>query len=215
MSLVDEFMSLAGISDESLAIFYLESSDYNIEEAMNNYFSNNNLDDQKHHEETVRAPDSAHSQVLLAHNHHSFNNSNNQASVFSMSGKVSNKNRRDKTLEEIFKPPFELMFDGTFMEAKKLAKQKQKWLLVNIQKGDVFHSNELNRDVWRSELVSDLIRNYFVFWQKLENVGEGIVILLFFLLNNSYYYIIKYFSFFSIAIYSFLQSKLFPIYCNY
>ncbi|RHY29332.1 hypothetical protein DYB32_005219 [Aphanomyces invadans] len=50
-------------------------------------------------------------------------------------------------------------------EARQLAKQERKWLLVNVQDDTVFASLRLNRDTWNDDFVQNLITSGFVFWQ--------------------------------------------------
>lgn len=38
-----------------------------------------------------------------------------------------------RTLAHLFRPPFELLFNGTFEEAKREGARTRKWLLVNVQ----------------------------------------------------------------------------------
>jgi len=38
-----------------------------------------------------------------------------------------------QTLADIFRPPFDLLFPGTFEEARLQSTRLKKWLLVNIQ----------------------------------------------------------------------------------
>ena len=52
-----------------------------------------------------------------------------------------------------------------------MAKDSKRWLLVNIQKDSEFASHALNRDVWRDELVENLVREGFIFWQTVSIDG--------------------------------------------
>jgi hypothetical protein len=45
--------------------------------------------------------------------------------------------------------------------------------LVNIQNDDDFACHALNRDVWRDELVENLVREGFVLWQAMSNTNDG------------------------------------------
>jgi len=45
--------------------------------------------------------------------------------------------------------------------------------MVNIQRDNEFSSHALNRDVWRDELVENLIREGFIFWQTMDVSAEG------------------------------------------
>jgi hypothetical protein len=69
-------------------------------------------------------------------------------------------------LADMFAPPTHLMHKaGGFAGARAVAKDSKRWLLVNIQRDSEFSSHALNRDVWRDELVENLIREGFIFWQ--------------------------------------------------
>jgi len=71
-------------------------------------------------------------------------------------------------LADMFAPPNHLMYsEGGFEGARTMAKDSKRWLLVNIQKDSEFASHALNRDVWRDELVENLVREGFVLWQTV------------------------------------------------
>jgi hypothetical protein len=71
-------------------------------------------------------------------------------------------------LTDMFAPPDHLLHKaGGFQGARTVAKDSKRWLLVNIQKDDEFACHALNRDVWRDELVENLIREGFIFWQQV------------------------------------------------
>jgi UBX domain-containing protein 7 len=71
-------------------------------------------------------------------------------------------------LSDMFAAPVHLIHRaGGFQGARTMAKDSKRWLLVNIQQDSVFASHALNRDVWRDELVDNLIREGFIFWQQV------------------------------------------------
>ena len=75
-------------------------------------------------------------------------------------------NDRATSLSDMFAPPSHLLHTGGgFMGARTVAKESKKWLLVNLQNEDDFACHALNRDVWREELVENLIREGFIFLQ--------------------------------------------------
>jgi hypothetical protein len=74
-------------------------------------------------------------------------------------------------LSDMFAPPENLIYkEGGFDGARTMAKDNKRWLLVNIQRDSEFSSHALNRDVWRDELVENLIREGFIFWQSVSHV---------------------------------------------
>lgn len=71
-------------------------------------------------------------------------------------------------LEDMFAAPKHLMHTaGGFQGARAIAKDSRRWLLVNIQRDSEFSSHALNRDVWNNDLIENLIREGFIFWQQV------------------------------------------------
>jgi hypothetical protein len=71
-------------------------------------------------------------------------------------------------LSDMFAPPTHLIHSaGGFQGARTSAKDSKRWLLVNIQSDKEFSTHALNRDVWRDELIENLIREGFIFWQTV------------------------------------------------
>ncbi|XP_062113102.1 plant UBX domain-containing protein 7 isoform X3 [Humulus lupulus] len=81
-------------------------------------------------------------------------------------------NARDN-LASLYRPPFHIMFQGSFEKAKGTASSQDKWLLVNLQSTKEFSSHMLNRDTWANEAVSQTISTNFVFWQVYDDTTEG------------------------------------------
>jgi len=73
---------------------------------------------------------------------------------------------------ELYKAPDELNHAGDFESAQQKAKAEEKWLLVNIQKGDVFDSHKLNH-VFRDEMIHEMVDASFVFWQRDYSKSQG------------------------------------------
>jgi len=78
-----------------------------------------------------------------------------------------------QTLATLFRPPIELLFKGTFKEAKEVSVAENKWLLVNIQSITEFNSQRLNRDTWSNPVLSALISENFTFYQVFSDTEEG------------------------------------------
>lgn len=84
---------------------------------------------------------------------------------------TSEEQKSIERLADMFSPPKNLIFDqGGFEGARAMAKDSKRWLLVNIQRDSEFASHALNRDVWRDELVENLVREGFIFWQTVSVV---------------------------------------------
>jgi hypothetical protein len=74
-------------------------------------------------------------------------------------------------LADMFAPPDHLIYkEGGFEGARTMAKDNKRWLLVNLQKDSEFSCHALNRDVWRDELVENLVREGFIFWQAVRKL---------------------------------------------
>eukprot|EP01018_Ginkgo_biloba_P029944 Gb_39568 [translate_table: standard] len=76
-------------------------------------------------------------------------------------------------LAALYRPPFGLMFQGSFEQAKIEAAGQGKWLLANMQSTREFSSYMLNRDTWANEAVKETISTTFVFWQIYDDTEEG------------------------------------------
>ncbi|GKY91172.1 hypothetical protein MPSEU_000089900 [Mayamaea pseudoterrestris] len=77
-------------------------------------------------------------------------------------------------LSDMFAAPTHLIHrTGGFNGARAMAKDSKRWLLVNVQSDKEFSSHALNRDVWRDELVENLIREGFIFWQTMDDNPDG------------------------------------------
>jgi UBX domain-containing protein 7 len=80
-------------------------------------------------------------------------------------GGASEQSARSNMLARLFQPPWDLMFGGSWEEARDDGKEQKKWILVNIQDGSIFDCQALNRDLWKNEGVVETIKENFVFLQ--------------------------------------------------
>ncbi|CAG8617567.1 1264_t:CDS:10 [Acaulospora morrowiae] len=76
-------------------------------------------------------------------------------------------------LADIYRPPFDIMSKENFDRTRNEARNKQKWLMVDIQEGSEFRCLQLNRDLWSDKTVKDVIREHFLFLQFDSNSTEG------------------------------------------
>lgn len=77
-------------------------------------------------------------------------------------------------LSDMFAAPLHLIHKGGgFQGARNVAKDTRRWLLVNLQSDSDFACHALNRDVWRDELVENLVREGFIFWQSTNTTTDG------------------------------------------
>lgn len=94
-------------------------------------------------------------------------NASSRSSAISaaFTGGDSDESNRTRDFSSLFVPPVDIMFKGTYSEARALAKSEGKWLLVNIQDEIVFASHMLNRDTWSDDVVQNVVASGYVFWQ--------------------------------------------------
>ena len=109
------------------------------------------------------------------------NNDDNDDDSHDLGGATSTTSRgggattQPPSLQTMFAPPSHLIhLAGGFMGAKNFAKDARRWLLVNIQSEEDFACHALNRDVWRDELVENLVRDGFILFQAVSK-DMGIV----------------------------------------
>lgn len=126
-------------------------------------------------EEDLRAPDPQYTQTLLSP-------PSNRTGVVSASTGFPQQNVTALAVESsagtvafrgLFELPEGLSCQDAFARARELCRLQKKWLLVNIQQVDAFESLRLNRDVWKAEVVVDLIKDFFIFWQRTNQSEEG------------------------------------------
>ncbi|KAG1663354.1 UBX domain-containing protein 7 [Nymphon striatum] len=90
-----------------------------------------------------------------------------------INGEPSISSKKRKTLEDLFRPPLDLMHRGSFETAKELGKKSLKWLMINIQDAQEFSCQILNRDLWSKQVVKNIIKDNFIFWQVYQDSEEG------------------------------------------
>lgn len=78
-----------------------------------------------------------------------------------------------RTLANIFRPPLEVLFTGSFERAKREGSLQKRWLLVNIQDVQEFASSQLNRDTWSNPELKKMIADSFLMVQTSKDSEEG------------------------------------------
>lgn len=102
-----------------------------------------------------------------------FRDFSEETEEFALSSEDEETWNKSKKLSELFKAPYDIIFNGSFQEARDKAKKESKWLLVNIQEPSEFACQVLNRDLWKDKDVKDLIKKDFVFIQYPITSREG------------------------------------------
>ena len=90
---------------------------------------------------------------------------NDRDVLASSTGGASEASSRANRLAKLFQPPWELMYKGPWDSAREEGREGKKWLLVNIQNGNVFDCQALNRDLWKEPSVVETVRENFLFLQ--------------------------------------------------
>jgi hypothetical protein len=97
---------------------------------------------------------------------------NAAAAAMEQQEEEESKQPAEPGLDDLFAPPTNLMFQGGFQGARAVAKDAKRWLLVNIQQDASFASHALNRDVWRNDLVENLVREGFILFQTVRRKSD-------------------------------------------
>lgn len=88
-------------------------------------------------------------------------------------GGASEQSSKMNMLAELFRPPFEMMYQGTWEKARDLGKEEEKWLIVNIQDPAIFDCQRLNRDIWKNDDIKATVRENFIFMQYAKDDPRG------------------------------------------
>ncbi|PHH71189.1 hypothetical protein CDD80_5465 [Ophiocordyceps camponoti-rufipedis] len=91
-----------------------------------------------------------------------------------------------RRLEDLFRPPYDLMTRAPWDEARTLGKSLKKWLLVNLQDMNDFNCQALNRDIWKDQAVQDLVEENFIFMQYDKDYPDAEEYVTFYLPHRSY-----------------------------
>ncbi|KAF4633730.1 hypothetical protein G7Y89_g4386 [Cudoniella acicularis] len=88
-------------------------------------------------------------------------------------GGASEASSKAARLAELFRPPFELMSQLPWDDARDTGKEEGKWILVNIQDPSIFDCQQLNRDIWKHEGIKELVKENFIFMQYSKDDPRG------------------------------------------
>lgn len=81
--------------------------------------------------------------------------------------------KKRRTLEDLFRPPLDIMHRGSFESARESGQVSNRWLMVNVQDSQEFSCQILNRDVWSNKAVKNYIIKHFIFWQVYSDSSDG------------------------------------------
>lgn len=80
---------------------------------------------------------------------------------------------KSNLLAEMFRPPHEIMSRLPWDDAREQGRDKEKWILVNIQDAGIFDCQVLNRDIWKNPGVMETVRENFIFMQYSKDDPRG------------------------------------------
>lgn len=148
-------------SDVDVAIRFLESTEGNLEDAVDWFFDLEN-DDGKVSVECASLPANPNLSALTD-NHFQCED-----------GEVGVGSASPPSEPDLYAPPTHLQCtDRGFEVAITLARKKERFLLVSLHCDSVFLCYELNRDVWRDESVENVVLCSFLFWHDVSTMVAG------------------------------------------
>eukprot|EP00920_Eleutheroschizon_duboscqi_P030990 GHVT01075023.1.p1 GENE.GHVT01075023.1~~GHVT01075023.1.p1 ORF type:complete len:352 (-),score=50.53 GHVT01075023.1:2365-3420(-) len=194
---VAQFMNVTGETNSGVAQQYLQMTGNDIEQAVMTFLEAPPHVEKDREGDTVpaegeqlaeddplRAPDLMYSQTLLA----SANGGQYTLASSALSGTVTPtrempvnsmtsygtpRTQGDLIFSNLFSAPKDMISQKPFSEARTQAVSGGKMILVNIQKSNEFESHRLNRDVWNDEVIQDVVRCSFVFWQRAAGTEDA------------------------------------------
>ena len=129
-------------------------------------------------EEFVRAPDMPKREVIIDAGYQNISDPVLRASAVATAAGQKGTPRflPDKaptTLEELYALPTDLMFEGSFMEARRYAESQNLRLMVFIQHEDLFASHQFVRDIVKDPEVLATLRESFVVWYSRFSLDDS------------------------------------------
>ncbi|KPM40863.1 hypothetical protein AK830_g5701 [Neonectria ditissima] len=91
-----------------------------------------------------------------------------------------------RRLEDLFRPPYDIMARMTWDEARALGKEDKKWILVNLQDMNDFNCQALNRDIWKDKNVKELVSENFIFLQYDKDFPDAEAYITFYFPNQAH-----------------------------
>ncbi|KAM0522475.1 hypothetical protein ACHAPE_002065 [Trichoderma viride] len=91
-----------------------------------------------------------------------------------------------RRLEDLFRPPYDLMSRLSWDEARTLGKEDKKWIMVNLQDMSDFGCQMLNRDIWKDRAVKELVNENFIFLQLDKEYPDAEEYITFYFPNRSH-----------------------------
>lgn len=189
-----QFMAVTS-ADASTAQQYLDASDWKLEQAVELYFASGGASIESQNQPvTAESDDHVRERIegfddqLVDEEAQMFNEAmrnsrraeararkpkgifNQDRDVNLSEGSMSKHERR---LANLFRPPFDIISDLSLDDAKLNAQETNRLLMVNVQDSGEFACQRLNRDLWRSPQVQEIVTRNFVFLQYDVDEPDG------------------------------------------
>ncbi|KAH0565562.1 hypothetical protein GP486_001042 [Trichoglossum hirsutum] len=88
-------------------------------------------------------------------------------------GGASESSSKASLLAEMYRPPFELICRLPWDLARQEGRDKEKWMIVNVQDPSVFDCQILNRDIWKDSQIKETVRENFILMQYNNDDPRG------------------------------------------
>ncbi|XP_042495027.1 plant UBX domain-containing protein 7-like [Macadamia integrifolia] len=108
-------------------------------------------------EETKRPPFPVIRDTLYDYPYSDFDDEGEEEDIWVSPDHDQNLNS-NSNLATLYSPPLDLIFQGSFHEAKVEATGQDKWLLVDLQSMKEFELHVMNRDLWSNETIAETIK---------------------------------------------------------
>ncbi|CAH8276738.1 unnamed protein product [Arabidopsis lyrata] len=146
--LISSFLEIAVGQTTETARRFLQTTDWDINQAINLFLTNNN--------------DSS-----------MYYDNQDADSTTSGTSDDADSEESESRLSSSFPPPLYILQEGLFEEAMSISIANNLWLIVNLQSRTELASHTLNRDVWAKDAVSRNIESSCIVWQVYDDTNEG------------------------------------------
>lgn len=167
---IAQFCSITGCSDSSEASHFLLASNNDIDVAISLFMDSSPPSQLQHHKEVeeLKEPHPPQRETLLP---------TPQSSLFQgRLRSVEQQQQQQKSttdLPSIFKPPTEIIWKGTFEDAKREATSSYKYILLTFHRPNEFSCQRTIRDIWRDPLIMEFLKDNLLFHFVDESEGDS------------------------------------------
>ncbi|XP_010450078.1 PREDICTED: plant UBX domain-containing protein 16-like [Camelina sativa] len=158
--LISSFLEIAVGQTTETARGFLQTSGWNINEAIDLFLiTNNNNSDSFTYHDNHEVQDRATSGTYDSSNSDEDSSNSDEES--------------DSDLSSSYSPPSYILQEGYFEDMKSFSSEKNRWLIVNLQSRTESASHTLNEDVWSNYVIARAVESNFILWQVYNDTIEG------------------------------------------